>query len=664
MTDPQETEYKAGKGLSLQLKFSIGIILILGGFAGLLSYGLYRQLEESLVENVYEESQIILAELEATRKYVADTLRPKISSLVPSDEFVLEAMSTTYVSRQIMDRFRSAFPNFTYKRAAISPRNEQNKADPFEKEILQRFEKDHLLKEWQGIVQRGTERFFVRMVPIFADNPCMRCHGDPEKAPAKLVGIYGPEGGFGKIEGQIAGMDVLSFPVESAMVQIRHQTLSIVGPSVLAIAAAIGLVIALFRTMVVNRVGDVEKFFSEFVSDGSDLSRRIKSDQKDEIGQLCSAFNAMADKLGQIMKERDDLILESVSQREKMRSLFDGITDKLMLINRDKTVLMANKASLAELKNNVDQPKCFELIQGLTEACSGCLLEKTFADKIPVSGEICISDRQIYLAHFYPMINRQTQEVETVVHYCKSITEKKLMEKHIMRAEKLASLGQLVAGVAHELNNPLGLIIFYAELLKKELLPGSEHLMDVEVIKKHTETCLAVVQDLLKFARSAENTWELGQVNESVEQVISVLGKQFAKDGVTIENCLDPNLPLIYFDRSKLQQVWMNLMLNSRQALSSESGLIRVWSGPDETTDNIEVRIEDNGAGITPDIINKIFDPFFTTKELGCGTGLGLAISYGIIKAHGGDILVRSRPGAGSIFSVILPKKFEAHGYA
>lgn len=664
MEEEDKSPLTTKRGLSLQTKFSLGIILILGLFSGLLSYGLYRQLEDSLVKNVYEESQIILAELEATRKYVAEILRPRISSLVSSDEFVLEAMSTTYVSRQIMDRFQTVFPNFSYKRAAINPREKRNQADAFEKRILLRFERDRTLKEWQDIVSRENERFFVRMVPIYTESPCLRCHGDPSDAPARLIGLYGPQGGFGRKQGEIGGMDVLSFPVESAMVQIRSQALAILGPSLFAIVAAMMLVIALFRTLVVNRIGRVEKFFSEFVSDGSDLSRRIKSDQGDEIGQLCGGFNVMADKLSDLMKERDDLLLESVSQREKMRSIFDGITDKLMLITPDKTVLMANAASISGIKGNTEDLKCYQLIHEFSEPCSGCLLEKTIAEKIPIFGEVCKGNQEIYLAHFYPIMNKRTNTVDSVVHYCKSITEKKRMEQHMMQAEKLASLGQLVAGVAHELNNPLGLIVFYAELLKKELPPGSEHLMDIEVIERHTETCKTVVQDLLKFARSAEKVWALGQLNASIEEVLSVLEKQFAKDGVRIEKHLDPKLPMIYFDKSKLKQVWMNLLLNARQAIDKENGLITVSAKLDETGNMVSVMIKDNGQGIPPDIIHKIFDPFFTTKRTGEGTGLGLSVSYGIVKDHGGDISVQSEPGGGSMFTVMIPKKVEAPAYA
>jgi two-component system, NtrC family, sensor kinase len=232
-----------------------------------------------------------------------------------------------------------------------------------------------------------------------------------------------------------------------------------------------------------------------------------------------------------------------------------------------------------------------------------------------------------------------------------------------MQAEKLASLGQLVAGVAHELNNPLGLILFYVELLKKELPPGSEHLTDLEVIERHSETCRSVVQDLLKFSRNVDTVRVPSQLNDSIAEVISVLEKQFVKEGIRVKKCFDPHLPMIYFDGSKLQQVWMNLLLNAKQAVRNGDGLITVTTRREEATGMVSVIIEDNGEGMSPEIIHKIFDPFFTTKKVGEGTGLGLSVSYGIIREHGGDITVKSRPSAGSVFEVLIPEKMKGLDY-
>lgn len=663
MKDQGKSRAVRVRSLSLQTKFSLGIILILGLFTGVLSYGLHKQLEDSLIRNVYEKSEIILAELEATRNYVASNLRPRISSLIPADEFVLEAMSTSYVSRQIMDRFEKAFPEFHYKRAAIDSRGHRNEADAFEREILTQFRQNPQLKGWQGLVTRDNKRFFVRMVPIRMEAGCLRCHGDRRNAPAKLIAMYGSDRGFGRSVETVAGMDVLSFPVENAMSQITQRTVAIVGPGIAAIMAAALLVIVFFRRLVVNRIALLKGFFSEFVSDGSDLSLRLNIAQQDEIGAVCQAFNKMADKLNALMKERTDLLQESISQREKIRSIFDGITDKLMLIAPDHTVLMANSASMVEREDLQEPPKCYDLIHGLDEPCSGCLLERTLREKIPTFGELSLPEEETYLAHFYPILDKQTGEVESVVHYCKSITEQKRMDQQMMHAEKLASLGQLVAGVAHELNNPLGLILFYAELLKEELPPESEHRADVEVIARHSETCRSVVQDLLEFARNVKTVRVPGRLNDTIERVISVLKKQFDKEGIRIETSFAPDLPTINLDESKLQQVWMNLLLNAKQAVKESEGLISVTTKYDEAVKTISVTVEDNGEGMSPEIIHKIFDPFFTTKKDGEGTGLGLSVSYGIVKEHGGEITVRSRPSVGSVFEVTIPVTMKGRDY-
>lgn len=651
------------RDLSLQTKFSLGIVIILGIFTGLLSYGLYKQLEDSLIRNVYEKSEIILAELEATRNYVASILRPKISSLIASDEFVLEAMSTAYVSRQIMERFQKTFPAFRYKRAAIDSRGPLNEADAFERKILIRFRDDPHLKDWQGLVTRNHERFFVRMVPIRTESACLRCHGNSDDAPAKLIGIYGQDRGFGRKVNDVAGMDVLSFPVERAMGQVTARTVATMGPGIAAMLAASMLVIVFFRRLVVNRIALLTGFFSEFVSDESGLSRRLNIVQHDEIGEVCGAFNHMADRLNAVMKERTDLLETSISQREKMSSIIDGITDQLMLIAPDHTVLMANSASLIGKDLSAGASKCYDLVHELNDPCTGCLLNRTLREKVPTFGELTHPDGETYLAHFYPILDKRTGEVESIVHYCKSITEQKKMDQQMMHAEKLASLGQLVAGVAHELNNPLGLILFYSELLREELPQGSEHLADIEVVVRHAETCRSVVQDLLEFSRNAQTVRLPGQLNDTIGRVISVLQKQFSKEGIRIETSLDPTLPMIPLNESKLQQVWMNLLLNAKQAIKEGDGRIVVTTRYDKAAGISSVTIADNGEGIAPEIIHKIFDPFFTTKNDGEGTGLGLSVSYGIIKEHGGEITVESRPAAGSVFRVLMPDTMRGREY-
>ncbi|MEW6348764.1 MAG: DUF3365 domain-containing protein [Thermodesulfobacteriota bacterium] len=643
-------------GLSLQVKFTIGMTVILFGLSALLSFGLYKELEALLIRTVYEKSQLVMAELEATRSYVRDVLRPKVSSIVPEDEFIIEAMSSSYVSRKIMERFQLAHPDFTYKRVAASanPRNPANLATPFERELILRFGKNRNLQDWQGIVTHRNSRFFVMMTPILMEDRCLRCHGTPQDAPARLIERYGDRGGFNRKPGSIAGLESVSFPVESAMARIKEQAIALLATGLLATLVILSLTTLFFRSLVASRFGSIKRFFREFVSDGK-FSRRIEVKNRDEIADVCHAFNSMADQLQSLMQQRDKLLAEANSQREKLRSVFDAITDRLLLMTPDYSVLTANPAALGDSGASTDSLKCYEMLYGLSEPCKGCQLARTVSEKVPSFGEIELPGGDILLSQLYPIIDPQTGQVGSVVHYCRSITEKKLMERHMMQAEKLASLGQLVAGVAHELNNPLGIVLFYAGLLEKELPTGSRAREDVQIIEKHSETCKSIVDDLLKFARNVETRATLSDVNASIEQVMDVLARQFGKERVRMKKNLAPGLPPIPIDETKMQQVWMNLLLNAKQA--TEQGCITVSTSRDPMSGRVGVVIEDTGYGIPPEIIHKIFDPFYTTKKTGEGTGLGLSVSYGIVKEHGGEILVRSVPGKGSVFEVWLPEK-------
>lgn len=649
-------------GLSLQVKFTTGMAMILFGLSALLSFGLYKELESLLIKNVYEKSQLVMLELEATRSYVRDVLRPKVASMVSEDDFVIEAMSTSYVSRKIMERFQKFHPDFLYKRVAAgqNPRNPDNAATPFERDLINTFDKNRHLKEWQGIVTRDDVRFFVMVTPILMENSCLRCHGNAQDAPVKLMERYGVKGGFNQAPGSIAGLESVSFPVETAMAQIKGQAMALLATGVLATLVILSLTTLFFRSLVASRIGSLKRFFADFVSDEK-FSRRIDVKHRDEIGDVCNAFNTMADQLQSLMHQRDKLFVDASAQRERLRTVFEAITDRLLLMGPDYSVLTANPAALGDNGTSIEGLKCYEMLHGLSQPCKGCQLERTICEKTPSYGEIELPGGEIMLSQLYPIVDPETGQVGSVVHYCRSITQKKLMERHMMQAEKLASLGQLVAGVAHELNNPLGIVLFYAGLLKKEIPAGSREREDLEIIEKHSETCKTIVDDLLKFARNVETRAVLSDVNASVERVMDVLARQFDKDNVSMEKRLTPGLPQIPMDEAKMQQVWMNLLLNAKQATAQ--GSITVSTSRDVESARIGVVVEDTGCGIPPEIMLKIFDPFYTTKKIGEGTGLGLSVSYGIVKEHGGEITVKSVPGQGSVFEVWLPEQNNGAGH-
>lgn len=236
----------------------------------------------------------------------------------------------------------------------------------------------------------------------------------------------------------------------------------------------------------------------------------------------------------------------------------------------------------------------------------------------------------------------------------KDITIRKTMERQLRQADKLASLGQLSAGVAHEINNPLGLILGYTQLILRDVEDKGQLHDDLKVIERHTMNCKKIVEDLLKFSRSMETTKTPANLNELLNEVLSVVETNFEMDKVHIVRQLAGELPPVTADPDKMRQVFMNLLMNAHQAIEGP-GAITVSTSITPDGQHILISFADTGSGIPNDIVHKIFDPFFTTKPIGMGTGLGLSVSYGIIKDHDGDIRVESSPGNGSTFKVYLP---------
>ncbi|WP_027363029.1 two-component system sensor histidine kinase NtrB [Desulfospira joergensenii] len=233
----------------------------------------------------------------------------------------------------------------------------------------------------------------------------------------------------------------------------------------------------------------------------------------------------------------------------------------------------------------------------------------------------------------------------------KNVNEKRQMERQIAQADKLAALGELSAGVAHEINNPLGIILGYAQLLLKE---SPEHQEDLKIIEKHVKNCKGVVSDLLSFSRKGSSEQGMVDVNKVIDDVVKFLSNH--SDFRNIEITLTPDTGdrlNVRGNEQELSQVLINLMINACHAVDKKGRIqIRTMKDMDE---KISIMVRDDGKGIEERHLSKIFDPFFTTKPVGQGTGLGLSVGYGIIKRHHGDIRVQSRKGKGTVFTILLP---------
>lgn len=249
--------------------------------------------------------------------------------------------------------------------------------------------------------------------------------------------------------------------------------------------------------------------------------------------------------------------------------------------------------------------------------------------------------------------NELSTEDDTVHFLAKDIEQRKLIENQMAQTDKLASIGQLSAGIAHGINNPLGIILGYTQLLIRDEDVESEKYTDLKIIEKHAKNCRSVVEDLLNFARSSQTEKEVIKIHEVLDQVLNFIQHHSELYNIEIEKDYDTNIPPLLLDEKKIKQALMNLIMNAKHAVG-KSGAIRLSTAYNRSTKQVIIKIADTGYGIEKKNISRIFDPFFTTKPTGEGTGLGLSVSYGIIKNHGGNIFVESELGKGTTFTVVL----------
>ncbi|GLH74020.1 two-component sensor histidine kinase [Geothrix limicola] len=231
----------------------------------------------------------------------------------------------------------------------------------------------------------------------------------------------------------------------------------------------------------------------------------------------------------------------------------------------------------------------------------------------------------------------------------------KLADTHrqLAQADKLASVGRLAAGIAHEINNPLTGVLSYASLLRKRMEHDASACEDLDVIVRETVRCRGIIRGLLDFARPAAPARKPMDLNDVIRKSVSVVMTQLSLNHVDLSLDLAQDLPTAHADANQIEQVIVNLLLNAADAIGTEGGTIRATTRPGPS-DSIEFLLQDSGYGIPAEDLPRIFEPFFTTKG-NHGTGLGLAVSWGIVEAHGGSLEAQSEPGQGTCFTLRLP---------
>jgi len=384
------------------------------------------------------------------------------------------------------------------------------------------------------------------------------------------------------------------------------------------------------------------------------------------------------EKQKKILQAKNDTLLklteECHQKQEKLRTFFSAISEPIVVIDHEFNIIMSNKDDIG------DSGKCYNKLFNLDARCTNCPAVQSFE-----SAKNSIQEREekekFYTLRTYPIFD-QEGKVDRVLEVCRDISAQKRMEAQLLQSYKLASLGKLVAGVAHEINNPNTFILGNLKIIQEaldDIFPILDNhyttkkdlkiaRLDYDVFKDNISTLITdminganrtkkIVGDLRNFAKKDDGTLTDNiDLNYIIKNNLT-LTRKHVKKYAELEMIFAENLPTFKGNVNKIEQVILNLVMNASESIEKSDGLIVIKTSYDENKKEVLLTIMDNGCGMDETTIKNIFDPFFTTKRNKGGTGLGLSITYGIIKDHNGYINVDSKLGVGTTFTVHFPIK-------
>jgi PAS domain S-box-containing protein len=392
-----------------------------------------------------------------------------------------------------------------------------------------------------------------------------------------------------------------------------------------------------------------------------DLTHRVSIQSKDEIGQLAASFNTMAEKL---RKSRQELL----SAKAYTDNIIRFMSNSLLVINKDQTIRTANQATYDLLGYTRDEligmPFSMIFAEGHYSGIGlDDLINKGFTRNVETTYMSKYGEK-VRMLFTASVIFNDEGKFEGIVCVAQDIT----MQTETLRAGHLASIGELAAGVAHEINNPINSIINFAQIMIDEVKKGSIPAEEIpELMLKEGDRVASIVSSLLSFARESPKEKKPTDARDVLDEVLALTETQIIKDGINLTIDFPKGLNKILADFQQVEQVFLNIINNARYALNQKHPKAHpkknfVIHGAEETIDEthyLELTFLDYGTGIPPSIIDKIYNPFFSTKPSGIGTGLGLAISHGIITDHGGKLNLKSSYGEYTAVTVLLPTIIE-----
>lgn len=356
--------------------------------------------------------------------------------------------------------------------------------------------------------------------------------------------------------------------------------------------------------------------------------------------------------------EKLELEKKFMESRDRLQAIFDGIGDGISVIDRDYNIIRVNTGLLKILKRNdfteVIGKKCYAEYYRRDHACDNCPAARTFTEGIPdriTSIRQCGAEKTVLDIAIFP-IKDDNNMVAQVIEYFRDITGMVKLEDQLLHSERLAGVGELAAGIAHELRNPLTNISASAQFCRKKFTLNEGLERHLSIILRNCKNADGIVSDLLDFAKPGDMSFELGRIETVINKACELAKSRCTKQRVNLRKRVQKGLPLKMFDKKRLMGVFLNFILNAVDAMPRGGSLV-VSAHYDHHAKEIVAAFKDTGEGISKDNMGRIFDPFFTTKSR--GVGLGLSIAHSVITHHKGRIEVRSEAGKGTEVMVRLP---------
>ncbi|MRS04414.1 GHKL domain-containing protein, partial [bacterium] len=336
---------------------------------------------------------------------------------------------------------------------------------------------------------------------------------------------------------------------------------------------------------------------------------------------------------------------ELLNSRNTLRALFDSIPASFYIIDRNYSLVAINRSRATRVgvaPNLLVGKRCYEALHHQSAPCPGCKVAETL-----YNGDLTNRNQRFWGENdtsteweisTYPILDNNELVIQAIL-FEQDVTEKRHLETELIQSEKLAAVGQLAAGVAHEINNPLAAVIANAQILMRDLPKDEEDWMEsVKLIETAGQRAGNVVKNLLGLARKEMYEFLPIDLNESIQNALNLLSHELLVHPVKITFDPGQNFPMLVASKENMQSVWINIIMNAIEAIGEKEGVINVSTRYKDG--EFTIIIKDNGPGIPENQVGKIFEPFFTTKSPLKGTGLGLSVVHRIIKSHGGRILV------------------------